>query len=84
MQFMVSATFHQQDSAEIMPRIPQEQARIGVLKEQGIVEELYVSSDLSHVWIVMQAESQEQLQGYLQTLPLYSYMQLEVLPLSKM
>lgn len=84
MEFMVTATFRLQDSAEIMARVPQEQAHISVLKERGVVEELYVSSDLSHVWIVMKAESQEQLQQYLQTLPLYNYMQLEVLPLSKM
>lgn len=84
MEFMVTATFRQQDSAEIMSRIPQEQARIRDLKEQGVVEELYISSSLSHVWIVMRAESQEQLQQYVQMFPLYNYMQLEVLPLSKM
>lgn len=84
MEFMVTATFRQQDSAEIMSRIPQEQAHIGVLRKQGVVEELYISNDLSHVWIVMKAESPEQLQQYLQLFPLYSYMQLEVLPLSKM
>lgn len=84
MEFMVTATFRQQDNAEIMPRIPQEQAHIRDLKEQGVVEELYISSNLSHVWIVMKAESLEQLQQYLQSFPLYSYMQLEVLPLSKM
>lgn len=84
MNFMVSATFGKQDSAEIMPRIPQEQARIGALKEQGVVKELYVSSDLSHVWIVMQGKSQEQIHEHLQTLPLYNYMALEVLALSAM
>ena len=84
MEFMVSATFRQQDRTAIMPLIPQEQAHIGTLKEQGIVKELYVSSNLSHVWIVMQGESQEQIQQQLRTFPLYPYMELEVLSLSTM
>ena len=80
----MSITFRQQDRTAIMPLIPQEQAHIAALKEQGAVKELYVSSNLSHVWIVMQGESLEQIQQQLQTLPLYNYMKLEILALSAM
>jgi muconolactone delta-isomerase len=84
MEFMVSAKFRPQDRAEINARIPQEQARIKTLREQGVEEALYISTDLSRVWIVMQGESQDQVQKNLASLPLYPYMELEVLPLSKM
>ena len=62
MEFMVSVKFRSQDRAEIIARIPQEQARIKALKERGVEEALYISSDLSRVWIVMQGESQDQVQ----------------------
>ncbi len=84
MEFMVSAKFRPQDRAEINARIPQEQARIKTLREQGVEEALYISTDLSRVWIVMQGESQDQVQKNLESLPLYPYMELEVVPLSKM
>jgi len=81
---MVHATFHQQDQQNIMARIPQEQARIQTLREQGTVEALYISSDRSHVWIVMQGESQDQVQKDLESLPLYPYMEVVITPLSRM
>jgi muconolactone delta-isomerase len=84
MEFMVSVKFRPQDRAEIIARIPQEQARIKALKERGVEEALYISSDFSRVWIVMQGESQDQVQKNLESLPLYPYMELELVPLSKM
>lgn len=84
MECMVSASFRPQDQAEILARIPQEQARIQTLREQGTVEALYISSDRSHVWIVMQGESQDQVQKDLESLPLYTYMEVAITPLSRM
>jgi muconolactone delta-isomerase len=84
MECMISASFRPQDQAEILARIPQEQARIQTLREQGTVEALYISSDLSHVWIVMQGESQDQVQKDLESLPLYPYMEVVITPLSRM
>ena len=84
MEFMISARFRPRDQAEILARIPQEQARIKELREQGIEEALYISSNLSQVWIVMQGESQDQVQKSLESVPLYPYMEVEVTPLSKM
>ena len=82
MQFMVHATFHQQDRQNIMALVPQERERIKVLREQGIVEALYIASDGSGVWIVMQGESQDQVQKDLASLPLHPYMDVAITPLS--
>lgn len=84
MECIVSAKFRPQDRAEIAARIPQEQARIQALREQGIVEALYISSDLSRVWLVMQGESLDEVQKSLESLPLHPYMEVEITPLSKM
>jgi muconolactone delta-isomerase len=83
MECMVSASFRPQDQSEILARIPQEQARIQTLREQGTVEALYISSDRSHVWIVMQGKSQDQVQKDLESLPLYPYMEVTITPLSR-
>ena len=84
MECMISVSFRPQDQAEILARIPQEQDRIQTLREQGTVEALYISSDLSHIWIVMQGESQDQVQKDLESLPLYPYMEVAITPLSMM
>ena len=84
MEFMVNARFRAQDRTEILARLPQEQARIQELKEQGIERALYIKSDLSQVWIVMQGESLEQVQKSLESLPLHPYMEVEIVPLAEM
>jgi muconolactone delta-isomerase len=83
-EFMVSVSFRSQDQAEILPRIPAEQAHIRTLREQGTVEALYLSSDRLHVWIVMQGESQDQVQKDLESFPLYPYMEVTITPLFSM
>jgi muconolactone delta-isomerase len=84
MKCMVSAKFRPEDRAEIAPRVPQEQARIRELREQGIVEALYIDADRSHVWLVMAGESQDEVQRGLQSLPLHPYMvEVEVAPLAQ-
>ncbi len=84
MHFMIHAKFRMQDQAEILPRLPQEQARIKELKEQGMVEALYIGSDLSQVWIAMQGETQDAVQKGLESLPLHPYMEVEMTLLSIM
>ncbi len=82
MEFMVSINFRTQDRAEILAHVPQEQARIRELREQGVVKALYLGADGSHVWIVMQGESQNQVQKDLESLPLYPYMEVAITALS--
>ncbi len=82
MKFMVNIQFRPEDRAAIMSLIPQEQAHLRALHEQGVEEAIYISADASRVWLVMHSESREQLQTYLESFPLYRYMQLEVSLLS--
>ena len=84
MEFMVHGAFRQQDRQTILERIPQERERIQVLKQQGTVEALYIASDFSGVWLVMQGESQDQVQKHLESLPLYPFMELTMTPLTRM
>ena len=78
MRFMVEITFIPQHQPEIAALVPQEQAHIKTLMEQGIVQAIYISADRSHVWVVMQGESQEHVQQELQSFPLYPYMNVEL------
>lgn len=78
MRFMVEITFIPQHRPEIAALVPQEQAHIKTLMEQGIVQAIYISADRSHVWVVMQGESQEHVQQELQSFPLYPYMNVEL------
>jgi muconolactone delta-isomerase len=77
MRFMVDITFIPQHQSEIAALVPKEQAHIKTLMEQGIVQAIYISADRSHVWVVMQGESQEHVQQELQSFPLYPYMKAE-------
>ncbi len=84
MEFMVSASFRAQDQEEMLARLPQEQAHIQVLREQGTIQALYLSADRSHVWLVMRGESQDQVQKALEDFPLYPYVREQAIaPLSK-
>jgi Muconolactone delta-isomerase len=76
-EFMVHATFHQQDQQNILARIPQEQEHIKLLMEQGVVQALYIASDFSGVWLVVQGDSQTSVQHHLESLPLHPYMTLQ-------
>ena len=78
MRFMVEITFIPQHQSEIVALVPQEQAHIKTLMEQGVVQAIYISADRSHVWVVMQGESQEHVQQELQSFPLYPYMNVEL------
>jgi muconolactone delta-isomerase len=61
--------------------LPAEQAHVKKLMEQGVVEAGYLSADRSHVWMVVQGESQDHIQQVLRALPFYPFMELEVTPL---
>jgi len=83
-RFMVRGLFHQEERENILARIPQEQKHTKLLMEQGVVEALYVASDFSGVWFVVQGESQASVQQHMESLPLYPYMTLQWTPLSGM
>ncbi len=84
MEFMVSASFRAQDREEMLALVPQEQAHIQVLQEQGTIEVHYLGADRLHVWVVMRGESQDQVQKALEAFPLYPYVrELAIAPLFK-
>ncbi|MDQ2885668.1 MAG: muconolactone Delta-isomerase family protein [Chloroflexota bacterium] len=86
MKCMVTIQFRperltEQQRTEMMALIPQEQAHIKKLNEQGIVEAIYISADRAQVWIAMQGESTTTIEQELKSFPLYPYMQLLFTPL---
>jgi hypothetical protein len=60
--------------------IPHERERIKELMQQESVKSLYIASDSSGVWFVMQGESEDQVQKNLESLPLYPCMELKLIP----
>lgn len=61
--------------------LPQEQEHVRELMQQGIIEAIYISTDRTLVWLVMQGESQAQLEQELSHFPLYPYMKADWKPL---
>ncbi|HEY0756255.1 MAG TPA: muconolactone Delta-isomerase family protein [Ktedonobacteraceae bacterium] len=78
---MIIAQFDPQDFAAMNPLLPQEQAHVKELRDKGTIEALFISADRLHVWLVMKAESQEQLEQELKGFPLYPYTKAQFVPL---
>jgi muconolactone delta-isomerase len=78
MKWMIDITFHADRQAEVAALVPQEQAHIKELREKGVVENLYISASRGHVWLIIHADSQAQVEQELSALPLYPYMQFEI------
>jgi hypothetical protein len=76
---MVSFTFVPGHRAEVTALIPQEQAHVKVLKEDGTIEALYLNYENGgRGWIVMKGESKEEVQKALEAFPLHPYMVSEI------
>jgi muconolactone delta-isomerase len=83
MRYMVSFTFIPSHQAEISALIPNERAHVKVLRENGIIEELYLSNESGgRGWIVMKGESQAAIEKELEGFPLHPYMKLEIATLA--
>jgi hypothetical protein len=75
MRYMISFTFVPGHQAEIAALIPDEQAHVKRLRENGTIEALYLSADgPSSGWLVIKSESKEDAQRALETFPLYPHM----------
>jgi muconolactone delta-isomerase len=83
MKFMVSIALRPQDEEKILPLVAEEQARVQMLREQGVIEARYISADRVHVWLVVQRESQNQVQKDLESIPIYPYMEVAITPLDQ-
>jgi muconolactone delta-isomerase len=86
MRFMAQATMKQEltekDYKEAMELLPAQRARDKELEEQGIKKALYVAADRSIAWMVLNGESQDQVQEILQTFPLYRFSDYVIKPLT--
>ena len=79
MKMMVTLVIRRDPAA--MALVPAEQAHIHELQAQGKVDTLYVGTR-SHAWLVMGAESEDEVRRALEAFPLRPYMdQIDVEPL---
>jgi muconolactone delta-isomerase len=81
---MAAIRFRPEDRAQFAALVPQERAHIRDLMSNGVVEAIYVSDDGTRpgAWVVLQGESQGEVEQLLHTFPMHSYMQTELTPLS--
>ncbi len=83
MRYMITYTLAMEHQAEIAALLPSDGEHAKVLKEKGILEEVYVSVALSsyehggHCWVVMKGKSQTAIEKEIEGFPLYPYMRLE-------
>lgn len=61
--------------------LPAEQAHVGELMAQGVIEAGYLAADRSGAWMVVQGESPDHIQQVLRGLPFYPFIEPEVTPL---
>jgi muconolactone delta-isomerase len=73
----------QHHQAEIAALMPQEQAYVQALVNNGTIESLHISANFSVIWLVLKGESQEQIQQELSTFPIYPYMKPDFAPLAE-
>lgn len=78
MRFMVSFAVRPGSEETVALLRPAERARVEALQGQGVIEVLYLTTDLARGWLVMQSESLVQLQEYLQSLPMHAYLEMEM------
>lgn len=81
MRMMIIIQIDQQDFAAMSPLVPQEQAHVKKLTDEGTIEGLFSSADRLHTWLVMNGKSQEQIEQELKGFPLYPYMKAQLVPL---
>lgn len=74
---MVLVTFDHSNEAAFNATVPKEQVRIQQLKEQGILEAVFVALDGSRGWTVLHGESREHVVQTMQTFPLFPFMSTE-------
>ena len=84
MQFMASISLDTTRRSDVERTLPAEQARVRELQQQGVLTALFVPDGFGApdgLWAVFKGESREAVQRVVESLPLYPYMQLELIPL---
>ena len=78
MRFLTRETFGAPPTEEVMKLIPAEQAKIGELAGQGVVEAAYAAADNSAMWLIWNCESKADLEDIHKTLPMHEYLQSDI------
>ena len=78
MRFLTRETFIAPPTTDAMELLPAEQAKIGELAAQGVVEAAYAAADNSAMWLIWNCESQTDLVEAHKTLPLHDYLQSDI------
>jgi muconolactone delta-isomerase len=81
MRYLVSINFDPGQDAERAALLPAEQAAVGNLMKEGVVEAGYLSADRSRSWMVLQVDSRERAHTIMASLPFHPFMTLEYTPL---
>jgi muconolactone delta-isomerase len=85
MQFMASIALDTaRRRSEVEHTLPAEQVRVRELMQQGVLSALYVpdgSGAPDGLWAIFNGDSRNAVQRVIESLPLYPYMQLELIPL---
>ena len=79
---MVTMTYDPGRCAEVVARVPAEQARIRELRAQGAVEALYIAEAQDRAWLVVRGETLEAVRDIVASLPLHEYATVELAPLA--
>jgi muconolactone delta-isomerase len=85
MQFMASITLDTtRRRSEVEQTLPAEQVRVRELMQQGVLSGLYVPDGAGApdgLWAIFNGDSHDAVRRVIESLPLYPYMQLDLIPL---
>lgn len=82
MNWMVTITFKEKPTPEVLAMLPAERARVAELVGQHIIEDRFFAADGSKVWFVFQGDSYEAVESALSTLPMRRFFNLDIEQLS--
>ena len=82
MKWMVTITFKEKPTAEVLAMLPAERARVAEMVTEGIIEGRYFAADGTKVWFVFQGDSREAIEKALGTLPMHRFFDMDVHQLS--
>jgi muconolactone delta-isomerase len=84
MQFIATISLDTARRSEVERLIPAESERVRELQQQGVLDALYVAAGSgapATVWVVFNGDSRDAVQRVIEDLPLYPYMQVDLIPL---
>lgn len=77
-KYQVTISFPRQLDQDFMSRIPTHRAYINRLIRSDVIDSYAISVERSKGWIVMNADSEEEIYRHLEKSPLYRYFNIEI------